>query len=336
MLRPDMDAKTGPERPLADEEPVHRTTIVPGPFDHPTTRVEILLSTYKAGPYLEQLLDSLWAQDYTDFCLLVRDDGSGDGTVDLTRRYLAQRPCTRLLESQHLGAGRSFLALLREVDPAAGYAAFCDQDDVWQPGKLTTAVDALRRTDGPALYCSAVELVDHDLSKIKIHRRCVKGPSFENALVENVATGCTIVLNRPAIDLLSSRMPDDFIMHDAWCYVVVAGCGTVLYDPHPQVLYRLHSSNAIGVSTSAPSEWTNRLLRELRSGREHLLTRQALELRRLYSDRLHPSAMDCLVEFLASQSTLTSRLVYSLRGKTHFQRQMDNLAYRLLYLAHRV
>ena len=84
------------------------------------------------------------------------------------------------ITGDHTGAGKSFLALLREVSPATVYAAFCDQDDVWLPGKLSAAVELLRGQQGPALYCSAVELVDRELGKIKTHRRCVRGPSFEN------------------------------------------------------------------------------------------------------------------------------------------------------------
>ena len=50
-------------------------------------------------------------------------------------------------------------------------------------------------------------LVREDLTHIRLHRRCVRSPSFENALVENIATGCTIVLNRSAVDLLASQGP---------------------------------------------------------------------------------------------------------------------------------
>ena len=41
------------------------------------------------------------------------------------------------------------------------------------------------------------------------------------------------VLNRPAIDLLTSGAPQNLVMHDAWCYLVVSGCGRVVYDPRP-------------------------------------------------------------------------------------------------------
>ena len=122
--------------------------------------VEVLLSTFRSGPYLSQQLDSVWSQDYPDVALVVRDDGSDDGTAIHVERCLAGRTRARFIAGDHTGAGKSFLALLREVSPATVYAAFCDQDDVWLPGKLSAAVKVLQGQQGPAFYCSAVELVD--------------------------------------------------------------------------------------------------------------------------------------------------------------------------------
>ncbi len=221
--------------------------------------VEVLLSTFNGVTYLRELLDSVRAQEYPDVTLSVRDDGSADGTLALVERSLSDRANVTITAGANLGAGDSFLTLLRAVSPSARFAAFCDQDDVWLPGKLSVAVKALEPFDGPALYCSAVNLVGEDLTYIRVHRRCVKRPSFENALVENIATGCTIVLNRPAMDLLASRVPKDFLMHDAWSYLVVSGCGYVVYDPIPRVLYRLHRSNAIGVGQTLWAEWSGRI-----------------------------------------------------------------------------
>ena len=178
--------------------------------------------------------------------------------MDLVESCLSGRTSARVIAGEHLDAGKKLLALLGSVAPSTEYAAFCDQDDIWLPGKLSAAVVALQHEQGPALYCSAVELVDRDLVRIGTHRRCVRGPSFENALVENIATGCTIVLNRRAVQLLSSATPRNFLMHDAWCYLVVSGCGKVIYDPRPQVLYRQHALNAIGVARTVRSEWADR------------------------------------------------------------------------------
>jgi len=309
-----------------------------GPREPPRStkaRVEVLLSTFEPGPFLGQLLDSVWAQDYPDLSLLVRDDGSHEAGLALVRSELAGQDRAKLVEGSHVGAGKSFLALLALADPAASYVAFCDQDDIWLPGKISEAVKALQCIRGPGLYCSAVELVDNDLASVKVYRRCKRGPSFENALVENIATGCTVVLNRPAVDLLASRSPQHFVMHDAWAYLVVAGCGTVIYDPRPQVLYRLHGSNAVGVGGTLWAEWSGRVLRQLHGGNLHEWASQARELERLYGSELRPDAARSLDDFLQSRCSAVRRVGYALRGGAHFQRRTDDLLYRLLYVAHR-
>jgi glycosyltransferase involved in cell wall biosynthesis len=296
--------------------------------------VEVLLSTYNGQKYLPQLLASIRAQDHPHVRLSARDDGSSDGTVRLLEQLISGTPSDRLSVGGNLGAAQSFMTLLRTVSADADYAAFCDQDDVWLPEKLSSAVAAVQDIEDPALYCCAVSLVSETLSELKLHKRCVRGASFANALVENIATGCTIVLNRPAIDLLASRTPQNFVMHDAWCYLVVAGCGRVVYDPRPYVLYRLHGSNTVGVDPTLWSEWSGRAARQVRDGRERLLTSQAEELRRLYGPQLRSDAARCLDDFLGARSTVTSRLRYAVRGSAYRQRRLDNLIFRSLYALH--
>jgi glycosyltransferase involved in cell wall biosynthesis len=298
--------------------------------------VEVLLSTYNGEKHLAEQLDSIWRQSYSEVWLSVRDDGSSDGTLAVLDRLLSGRRATKLVMGAHRGAAQSFMSLLRGVSPEASYAAFCDQDDVWLPEKLEVAVTRLAQREGPAMYCSAVTLVTEDLAELKVHRRCVRGPSFENALVENVATGCTIVLNRPAVDLLSSQRPTKLVMHDAWCYLVVAACGEVVYDPAPHVLYRLHGGNTVGVGTNLWKEWSGRVKRQLDQGKDRVLTAQAEELRDLYGRVLRPAALQALEEFLSARSPAGARLRYAMAGGAHRQRLVDDLVYRSLYVVGRI
>lgn len=298
--------------------------------------VEVLLSTYNGCRYLPELLESVRGQDYPHVSLSVRDDGSADNTVGLLEQLLARHRDSRLVAGTNLGAAKSFMTLLRTVNPVTRYAAFCDQDDVWLPDKLTVAVDKLDGLQFPALYCGAVRLVNEVLVDIKVHRRCVRGPSFENALVENIATGCTIVLNRPAIELLASRLPERLLMHDAWCYLVLAGCGHIVYDPEPHVLYRLHGSNSIGVGKTPWAEWSRRAWRQLVEGRQRVLSTQAAELKRLYGQALDPRAAQSLEDFLGALSPTRARLEYALHGAAHRQRTLDDIIFRSLYALHRI
>lgn len=298
--------------------------------------IEVLLSTYNGARYLPELLESVQRQTYPEFLVSVRDDGSTDETTEITSVLADSSPRFRVLDGEHVGAGRSFLALLAQVRDTSEYAAFCDQDDIWMPNKLNRAVSLLSDETGPALYCSAVTLVDADLQRLGIYRRCTRLPGFANALVENIATGCTIVLNRKAIDLVNRASPQAFLMHDAWCYLVVSAFGKVVYDSEPHVLYRLHSSNSIGVGISRRSEWSRRWKQHRESGSARLLSQQAMEFGELYAADLPISAAGQLRDFLAAQHSLPSRLGYALMGDAYRQRRIDNFVYRILYAAHRI
>ena len=298
--------------------------------------VEVLLSTYNGVRYLPELLESMWKQEYPNITISVRDDGSVDGTDTLVAQLLLNREGARFAAGKNLGVANSFLTLLADVSEEARFAAFCDQDDVWMPTKLSRAVEALAGIEGPALYCSAIQLVTDDLSTVGMYRRNVRGPSFANALVENIATGCTIVLNREAIDLLRSRIPEQPVMHDAWCYLVVSAFGTIIYDECAHTLYRLHESNAIGLAKTPVSDWTRRLIRHMKTGRERVFSRQASEFERVFGPILPEQTASTLYTFLSARCRRVSRFRYALSGEAYRQRRLDNAVFRVLFALGRV
>ena len=125
---------------------------------------------------------------------------------------------------------------------------------MWLPEKLARGVEAL---DGvaagtPALYCARQSLVNAALRPIRLSARVTDPPGFPQALTQNIATGCTVMLNADAVRLIAgAREPPD-TLHDWWAYLVVtAAGGRVLIDDEPTVLYRQHAGNAVGVPALA-------------------------------------------------------------------------------------
>ena len=86
---------------------------------------------------------------------------------------------------------------------------------------------------------------------------------FPASLTQNIAAGCTIVLNRAAVRLVCASTVPSRSVHDWWCYLVVtAAGGRVLVDDRPVALYRQHDSNCIGVAQSK----TRRAIAAVRRG----------------------------------------------------------------------
>lgn len=134
------------------------------------------------------------------------------------------------------------------VPADADLVMFSDQDDVWLPGKIDRAWQHLQPLgDVPALYGSAQMLVDQDLRPLHATPPWPRGPSLANALTENIITGCTAALNRPAMQLLQrAGVPREVRFHDWWMYLVLSAFGRVVHDDEPTVLYRQHGANQIG------------------------------------------------------------------------------------------
>jgi glycosyltransferase involved in cell wall biosynthesis len=201
-----------------------------------------------------------------------RDDGSGDGTLAILREFgqrAGQGRCVRLAEPPgRVGAAGSFIALLRSVcDTLAecDVVAFADQDDVWLPQKLERGVAALRSAprDEPILYCARQILVDNNLRSLGMSHPLARPAGFPAALTQNVATGCTVMLNRPAARLVAASRPSTGTLHDWWAYLMVtAAGGRLIQDSEPVVLYRQHGSNLVG----APASMASRAAAALRRG----------------------------------------------------------------------
>jgi glycosyltransferase involved in cell wall biosynthesis len=299
-------------------------------------RVHVLLSTYDGQRWLAAQLDSVLAQTHSDLLLVVRDDGSSDGTRRLLHDYAARDDRVRWSPGENLGAAASFLLLLEQARDANA-VAFCDQDDVWEADHLERALAALATAaTGPVLWCSDVLVCDQSLTPRQPHAVVRRGPLFENALVENIATGCTIVLNRAAVDLLAQARPHSPVMHDAWCYLVVAALGQVIYDPRPSVRYRLHGSNTMGLSAGVVATQMARVRRAWQGPYVGAWSRQAEDLRREYGDLLPAQVARELDAFLAGQNRLWPRLRYAVTGGAHRQRPLGTAVMRLLHVLGRI
>lgn len=221
-------------------------------------QVTILLSTYNGEKYLEEQLQSIYNQKGVDVKLLVRDDGSSDGTTEmLNAAQTAQR--LSWYTGANLGPARSFWNLLEQADKSE-YYAFSDQDDFWMEDKMETAISYLKQdeTNRPALYFCQTRLVDSKLKPIgdvTIHPRLTLG----EALLYQFIGGCTMVFNHALREILLQHTPCYLKMHDVWIYLVaLAFDAKIHFDPTSHILYRQHGNNTVGQTNSFSFVWKSR------------------------------------------------------------------------------
>lgn len=105
-------------------------------------RVSIGLPVYNGGAQLGEAIASLLAQDFTDFELLISDNGSTDGTETVCREFAARDPRIRYVrQPENLGVKRNFQFVLNEA--RCEYFLWAAHDDRWAPNYLTEMVQTL-------------------------------------------------------------------------------------------------------------------------------------------------------------------------------------------------
>lgn len=299
-------------------------------------KVQVLMSVYNGEKYIREQLDSIAAQKGCQISLLVRDDGSSDNTPDIIMEYRKDCPWIEYYKGGNKGACASFFDLMEHADTDADYYAFCDQDDVWEPDKLVRAVGFLEKeTVRECLYCSPVKLVDSELRPIGKETGYPQWqPSFGNAVVENICTGCTAVFSRELLMLMRGRIPHHAYMHDWWLYLVASCLGTVCYDTESYIQYRQHGNNTVGGREGAFAHLRRRLRNY--SSMKRYVPAQLEEFGRLYEGELPGPDRQILDTMLLQTASPFSRLRIFKVKEIARNRRMDDVIYKFMFLFWRI
>ena len=161
---------------------------------HPT--ISVIIPTYNRAGMLKEAIDSVLAQDYSDFELIVVDDGSTDETPQILNGYggKIKRICQ---PNKGVSAARN-----RGIAAASGeFMAFLDSDDLWLPDKLTIQSEFLRSTPD-ALICQTEEIWIRNGVRVnpRERHRKVSGMIFERSLALCLVSPSAVMLRRGLFD----------------------------------------------------------------------------------------------------------------------------------------
>lgn len=258
--------------------------------------VTVLMSTYNGEKYIQEQIESLFDQKNVEVNLIIRDDGSSDNTLDIINR-LEKIYSIEVIRGKNVGYAKSFMQLVHYARKCKSeFFAFCDQDDVWESGKLITAINSIKNfKDVPALYLSQAKIVDEKLQLIEnvsFHKRKV---TLGAVLEHNYAIGCTMVFNailREMLDIDLEEMVLD-AGHDSWVYLVALAIGAgIHFDRNGYVLYRQHGNNASGKIVSIKQAF--RAVNKVLFRWKHVRSSSALHLLRNYADVISERNMEIL------------------------------------------
>lgn len=234
---------------------------MPAPEAH---RVSVALGTHNGARYLAGQFRSILAQTHPVAEIVVSDDASNDGTVELAERLIDEERSTDaatpelvvLRNPVALGVTANFEQAL--LAASGDLIALSDQDDVWHPDRVARAVDAFTARPGLDLVAAEARLVDEGGAPlgrslfetlgvdVRLRLRLESDAAFEELLRRNVLTGATMMVSRRLVDH-AAPFPANWV-HDEWLAMVASVGGGIAVVSDPLIDYRQHGGNQIGVT----------------------------------------------------------------------------------------
>jgi glycosyltransferase involved in cell wall biosynthesis len=270
----------GPSRQPGEESAVTRDE--PAPYDDPL--VTVVLPTYERADLVERAIDSVLAQTFPNFELVVVDDASGDETPAVVRGYDDNRvEYIRHEVNRHVSAARN-----TGIARAKGrYVAFLDDDDEWLPTKLEKQVVLLEEAPehiGLA-YCW-MDYVDGD-EVIEEYRPTLRGEIFEQTLAGQPIGSCSTLLVRASVIDEVGGFDEDLPRGNDGDFIRRV-CREYHVDYVPEVLVRYRTGHG-----------EKRITREDREGIENAIRANRAKLDKFEDDlRRYPSARAAVLSTL--------------------------------------
>jgi glycosyltransferase involved in cell wall biosynthesis len=205
--------------------------------------VSLILATWNGEAYLREQLDSLAVQTVLPMELIVMDDHSSDGTVEILRRFALTSPfpMTMARQLRRVGYERNFADAGRRA--SGELLLFVDQDDLWHPRKIE--VISAHATDlGSGVLVHDFEMFGPDGEAMI--------PSFFDHLEsmglprDICVHGCVLAITRACVDQWGWPPTGSGISHDSWFGLLGSATDDRSFLPERLIRHRIHGQNASG------------------------------------------------------------------------------------------
>lgn len=209
----------------------------------------VMLATFNGEKFLNEQILSIRSQKQSNVKIYYNDDSSTDRSIEIINQY------TDIVSigtaTKHGIGALNFYSLIANVPENYDFYAFCDQDDIWFPNKLSNGVQQLK-SKGCDLYSS--NLIAYDfLKKIKIVTRNTNQTTHDY-LYQSLSAGCTYIFTKKLF-LEVRKVVKEYgienlrVSHD-WLVYGIARKHRMqcMVDEVPNLIYRQHKKNETGVN----------------------------------------------------------------------------------------
>lgn len=206
-------------------------------MSHSVPEVSIIMPVYNGAEYIESTLMSALAQTFTDFELVIVDDGSTDNTSDIVKNISDPRIKYHYQPNQGAYAARNTAMEIAK----AKYLAFLDADDLWIPEKLELQMKEMRKNPDVGIVYGWVEYIDEHNNFIGQKQYNIKDNFYENMLLANyIDNGSMPLIRKECFDTVGGFSPG------IWCedwdmWIRIARFYKMAIVPTYIMKYRIHT-----------------------------------------------------------------------------------------------
>ena len=220
------------------------------------TGIDIAMPTYNCAPWLDETMDSLLAQDFTGWHMIVRDDRSTDGTNQRLSDWQTKLGARMIVLPdsgiRNLGVTGNYNAVLTAT--TAAWIMSADPDDPWLPGRIARTFEAMHQAEAafgattPIAVCTDATVVDAAgrlvaQSYWQWSRLSLQGiRRAPRVAMESVALGSTMMVNRALLEI-ALPIPAGAPYQDWWLALAAAAFGRLFPLSGQTILYRRHGTN---------------------------------------------------------------------------------------------
>lgn len=288
------------------------------------------MSAYNGQNFIEEQINSILSQQVPaqyEVRLYIRDDHSSDLTRDKLET-IAKLNTDKIVLLKHIGGNlgvtESFFEMLDYVE--SDYYFFSDQDDVWLPRKILTAINFLQNEDIPALYYGTMSSTDQNLNIIRTVNTKNSYRCYFDSLNQNLASGLTMAFNKQLVEVFKSQYKninlENVVMHDAWIFLLATTFGEVFFDETPYVLYRQHGENVVGSTSNNVNDKIRKTLQVFEKEYSNPKFKlQVNELLRCYGSEIETNKLNDIQLVLSHRGIIQN---FKMFRKTHLKNKMLN------------
>ena len=209
--------------------------------------VSVAMATYNGEKYIKEQLDSILSQLSINDELIISDDGSKDGTVDIINKYIKKDKRIKLFDGPKKGVIKNFENAISYC--SGKYIFLSDQDDIWMNNKVEKVLLTFNNERCTCVVHDAVvfnsnngEIVADSFYKLRKSKNGIIKNIWKNSYI-----GCCMAFDEKMKKKILP-IPDDIEMHDQWIGLLNDKYGKSIFIDDKLLKYRRHDNNVSSLS----------------------------------------------------------------------------------------